>query len=150
MGESSHQIAVTAWKVSKYGIFSGPYFPIFGLNTGKYGPVGHFSHREYFQLTEWKHIQNSVKHLKMESLCKKCPNMKFFCSVFFLFLTDYGKIRVRKISAFGHFLQSGIFCNLFIIYCTTFYLRCLTGIWIFLCHLFMAVTKIQLHDGIKH
>ena len=22
----------------KYGVISGPYFPIFGLNTGKYGP----------------------------------------------------------------------------------------------------------------
>ena len=29
---------VTAWKVPKYGVFSGPYFPVFGLNTGKYGP----------------------------------------------------------------------------------------------------------------
>ena len=28
----------TAWKVSKYGVFSGPYFPVFGLNTKKYGP----------------------------------------------------------------------------------------------------------------
>ena len=30
----------TAWKVSKYGVFSGPYFlviPVFSLNTGKYG-----------------------------------------------------------------------------------------------------------------
>ena len=28
----------TAWKVSKYGVFSGPYFPVFGLNTDKYRP----------------------------------------------------------------------------------------------------------------
>ena len=28
----------TASKVSKYGVFSGPCFPVFGLNTGKYGP----------------------------------------------------------------------------------------------------------------
>ena len=28
----------TAWKVSKYGAISDPYFPLFGLNTGKYGP----------------------------------------------------------------------------------------------------------------
>ena len=28
----------TVWKVSKCGVFSGPYFPVFGLNTGKYGP----------------------------------------------------------------------------------------------------------------
>ena len=27
----------TAWKVSKYRIFSGPYFPAFGLNTERYG-----------------------------------------------------------------------------------------------------------------
>ena len=25
-----------AWKVSKYGIFSGPYFPALGLNTERY------------------------------------------------------------------------------------------------------------------
>ena len=24
--------------MSKYEVFSGPYFPVFGLNTGKYGP----------------------------------------------------------------------------------------------------------------
>ena len=28
----------TAWKVSKYGVISCPYFTVFGLNTGKYGP----------------------------------------------------------------------------------------------------------------
>ena len=26
------------WKVSKYGVISGKYFPVFGLNTRKYGP----------------------------------------------------------------------------------------------------------------
>ena len=24
--------------MSKYGVIFGPYFPVFGLNTGKYGP----------------------------------------------------------------------------------------------------------------
>ena len=28
----------TARKVSKYGVFSGPHCPLFGLSTGKYGP----------------------------------------------------------------------------------------------------------------
>ena len=28
---------VTARKVAKYEVFSGPYFPVFSLNTGKYG-----------------------------------------------------------------------------------------------------------------
>ena len=31
-------IDFTVWKVSKYGVFSGPYFPVFSSNTGKYGP----------------------------------------------------------------------------------------------------------------
>ena len=26
-----------AWKVFKYGVLSGPYFPVFGLNTEIYG-----------------------------------------------------------------------------------------------------------------
>ena len=33
-----HIKAITAWKVSKYGVISGQYFPVFELNTGKYGP----------------------------------------------------------------------------------------------------------------
>ena len=28
----------TAWKVSKYGVISDPYFPVFSPNTGQYGP----------------------------------------------------------------------------------------------------------------
>ena len=31
-------IAYIAWKVSKYGVISGLYFPVFSPNTGKYGP----------------------------------------------------------------------------------------------------------------
>ena len=32
------QKTFTVWKVSKYGVFSGPYFPVFSLNTRNYGP----------------------------------------------------------------------------------------------------------------
>ena len=39
---SSKLASDAVFKVSKYGAFSDPYFPIFGLNTelsaGKYGP----------------------------------------------------------------------------------------------------------------
>ena len=30
--------SLNAWKVSKYGVISGPYFPVFGMNTEKYAP----------------------------------------------------------------------------------------------------------------
>ena len=32
------KITLTACKVSSYGVFFDSYFPVFGLNTGKYGP----------------------------------------------------------------------------------------------------------------
>ena len=34
--EQWHKICCTAWKVSKFGVFSGPYFPAFRLNTERY------------------------------------------------------------------------------------------------------------------
>ena len=34
---SSNSREETAWKVSKYGVTPGPYFPVFGLNTEIYG-----------------------------------------------------------------------------------------------------------------
>ena len=74
----------TVWNVSKYGVFSGPYFPAFGLNTERYfvslhiqsecGKIqsrknsvfGHFSHSDqdaylrYFMLLD---IQKTGKSL---------------------------------------------------------------------------------------
>ena len=34
----SSEYTNTAWKESKNGFFSGPYFPVFSPNTGNYGP----------------------------------------------------------------------------------------------------------------
>ena len=31
-------VAATSWILFKYGVFSGPYFPVFSLNAGKHGP----------------------------------------------------------------------------------------------------------------
>ena len=38
MVKDSLLVLDTARKMPIYGVFSGPYFPVFGLNTGKYGP----------------------------------------------------------------------------------------------------------------
>ena len=64
-------IHIAAWKVSKYGVFSGPYFPAFGLNTERYGvplrikskcgkirfrknsAFGHFSRSVFLVLRLW-------------------------------------------------------------------------------------------------
>ena len=34
---------ITARKLSKYAVFSGPYFPVFGLNMEIYGRCAHLS-----------------------------------------------------------------------------------------------------------
>ena len=31
-----NNVTLTVWKVSRYGVISGPYFPVFGLNTERY------------------------------------------------------------------------------------------------------------------
>ena len=31
------ELMPSAWKVSKYGVISSPYFPVFGLNKERYG-----------------------------------------------------------------------------------------------------------------
>ena len=45
----------TTWKVSKYGVFSGPHFPVFGLNTGIYGVNLRFSVRIQENTDQTKH-----------------------------------------------------------------------------------------------
>ena len=39
---------ITAWKVSKYGVFSGPYFPAFRLNTDIYSRREKCQNSEFF------------------------------------------------------------------------------------------------------
>ena len=42
--------------MSKYGVTSGPYFPVFGLNIGKYGP----------EITPYLDTFHAVKHASKE------------------------------------------------------------------------------------
>ena len=37
-GSKVNKVNDTSWKVSKYGVFSGTYFPVFSPNTGKNEP----------------------------------------------------------------------------------------------------------------
>ena len=69
---------ITAWKMSKYGVFSGPYFLAFGLNTERYSVslriqsewrkirarknsvCGHFSRNEYI-VFRWLQMMGPYK-----------------------------------------------------------------------------------------
>ena len=38
-------VTLTAWKLSKYGVFSGPYFPVFGFSV-----IFNCFHREFYEI----------------------------------------------------------------------------------------------------
>ena len=83
------KIGFTAWKVPIYRDFSGPYFPLFRLNTERYGVslqiqsecrkirtrssvLGHFSHSVFlfwFSLNIFE--ANNVVHLRV-TVSRKC------------------------------------------------------------------------------
>ena len=61
--------------MSKYGVISSPYFPVFGLNTGKYGPeitayLDTFHAVCTITGSFQRHIQNFVKHFRWSDLQK--------------------------------------------------------------------------------
>ena len=86
----------TAWRVSKYGVFSGPHFPVFGLNTEIY-----------------------FVNIRIQS--------------------EFGKIRTRDNSVFGHFSRRAIFTKSSII-----------DIWQTFNHASEAVTQKRTHCEIAH
>ena len=55
----------------KYGVFSGPYFPAFGLNTGKYGPEK-TPYLDTFHTVVYPRIQKTSNRGKqwLEIFCK--------------------------------------------------------------------------------
>ena len=49
----------SAWKVSKYGVISGPYSPVFSPNTGKFGP----------EITPYLETFHAVYRMRLLLLC---------------------------------------------------------------------------------
>ena len=54
-----------AWKVSKYRVISGPYFTVFGLNIGKYGPEITFYLDTFQALTIFIIISEIQPHMQI-------------------------------------------------------------------------------------
>ena len=65
-------MAFTVWKVSKYGVFSGSYFPLFGLNTEVYS-VFSLNTRKYgpektLYLDTFHAVNLSLRELKFPTI----------------------------------------------------------------------------------
>ena len=89
-------------KLQVYGLslISGPYFPVLGLNTGKYRSKKGVL-RNFAKFTE-KHQCRSLFFNKVAGL----RPVTYLWSVFSCIGTEYRKIQIRKNSAFGHFSRS--------------------------------------------
>ena len=81
----------TAWKVSKYGVFSGPFFPVFGLNKSPYSV----------------RIQENTDQ-------KKLGIWKLFSRNGILAYTEYGKTRFIGKPVYWHIVHSDRHINAFI------------------------------------
>ena len=86
----------TVWKVSKYGVFSGPHFPAFGQNTERYSislriqseygkkrtrknsVFGHFS-RSVRNIHKWITVLNDFHFLLIYFQCSSCCRKKIRC-----------------------------------------------------------------------
>ena len=69
----------TAWKVSKYGVLSGPYFPTFGLNTERYLRITPYSVRMR-ENTDQKKLRIWTLFTQWCLWCLWCKNTKISIS----------------------------------------------------------------------
>ena len=68
-----------AWKVPKYGVFSGPYFPIFRQNTTKCGP-GKSQYLGTFNAVV-RVIWNSQRTHRIHKICRKIRGYVAFTEI---------------------------------------------------------------------
>ena len=57
--------------MSRYGVISGPYFPVFGLNTGKYGP----------KITPYLDTFQALDTFPQNFHARKFGEIRVFCAV---------------------------------------------------------------------
>ena len=101
IGKAILPTTYTAWKVSKYGVFSGPHFPAFGLNTERYevslriqSECGKIRTRKY---SVFGHISHSV-------ICTLLFILRDFCCLWTFFkcytLVGFKKSLLRTVEVY--------------------------------------------------
>ena len=91
---------LTVWKVSKYGVFSGPYFPLFRLNTEIYSKspysVGIQENTDQKKLCIWT----------LFTQCLLCARESLQA-----FLPRYVRVASHAVLIHGTIIGTGITCN---------------------------------------
>ena len=79
---------ITAWKVSKYGVFSGIYFPVFELNSDIYTAIQEYRKIRTRKNSEFGKFSRSVRRcLRANRKKKMAHNSGFAFCAFMLFST---------------------------------------------------------------
>ena len=97
----------TAWKWSKYGVSSGPYFPVFGLNTGKYGPEKTPYLNTFHAVIGQKDLKRD-KHFSVNVLGNKYSRGSCYSFVFHK-ATDLKDFQIPKKTPLNHCTQKWSF-----------------------------------------
>ena len=140
---------ITAWKVSKYGVLSGPYFSAFGLNTErlvfrpnaeKYGP----------EKTPYLDTFHAVSPLIFYYYAKSVRILTFsglyfpifgLITEWYLIQSEYGKIRTSNTDTFHVMSTTTLFSIWYIFWCiSAFYFSFLLS-WRFLDSQMFLVNK---------
>ena len=82
----------TAWKVSKYEVISGPYFPVFGLNTEIYSEITPHLDTFYAAQVNSGYITISLQYRSHW----KCCFVIFGSLIFFNFRATFAKTLMKK------------------------------------------------------
>ena len=82
--------SITGWKVSRYGVFSGSYFPVYRkVRTWKKSLFWHFSHSEFYSeskaMTEEQSFNNFLT---------KCIRNNFFFHLLLLSLENHSTLSI--------------------------------------------------------
>ena len=77
---------ITAWKVFKYGVFSGPYFPVCSPNTGKYGSQKSLSLNTFHAV-----ITRTTLELSKDEFKKSIVRNHYYTNLSFSIIKEVGK-----------------------------------------------------------
>ena len=126
-GHGKHRkliMTYTAWKISKYGVISGPYFPAFSLKIGKYEPEITSYLDTFHAVMLFSTVKNSVRktadinyeldqlNLLFECLCI-AQKVKFSIKDFF---SECDQVR-RKLWIWSYLLKKSLMEN-FVFLCS--------------------------------
>ena len=103
-------VFATAWNVPQYGVFSGPYFPVFGPEKTPYmdtfHAVGWFYTIDVFSHNTQRRIYSPVKHTAQ----KMKFSIKDFCSNF-SFLSSF--LQIWSCLLTNSLMENFIFCAVY-------------------------------------